>query len=764
MKITEVINDYPIDYVVGNYMQNTQPDKILKYPCVWNGMFNGKDFKVFRLNKGVKSLLFRSVYMKDVRHKIEIKQKNKPYQSSHKLYKVNMMLPDLLFTVETRNYDEKYNLYVHGIHGNFASKKMNIFHAPLPNLYTTGSVCQSDKISIIKHVDKNHSYKMANSYDICEYYIDEFLKSVFNDDLNGYWENAVVQEMGFASISDFLDKATDPMYYDYVSYKYNITKNKDALNNFFKGKISKSNKITTDFCRQINVKGHDPFIPVYSPTNYLKIRDFEIEENDFIFYKDLKLKVISFGPEVSSYKLYKNIPEDMYTDGMYIKCIDIKHNKIITIPFSELCNVKDSPYILIEKYGEPNSDLLKRKYNIPYGISCRHFYNGMRIKELWYQVENKKYKIRIFNPSDELKDIIFSNIINAYLVLDTDIIENMPFFNFETDFYPITEINNKIMFIDSSIKLSKFDIMNNIMAYSGNDIIIDNNTYFSSIRDLYIKSVSLTKYQIPKNDLLLHRELSIYKCDVEHITLNDKIIIDTANKSNSEDDFIDSNFINLNLKIQEFNKEGKINEEITIYDDLYDTYENFTLIFELNKYYRIPLIHEKMYMEPYKATNFSIVENEIVVLFKNDNGNEIHIPLYFIAKYQYDNYYFFQCDTRDHPLIGKKIFIEAIQKNDFVYDKIGYEIVDIDTVTYSAMNKLFLSTGLVICYEKNCNLSEFCELLPPDTSIDYSYTKGIYAIKRILYNTTNKINKFAYIKIRNEQIDIPSSKMNEITI
>jgi len=691
--------DLPIDHILSNVVTNTQPENILKYKYVY-GRYNSNNWiKMFIVPSSVRHILFQGALYQNIEKAILLSIGEKKYT------KIKIYIPDLLFViVYSGNCDSIANLHVYTINGSFDPNDLsNITPAPLPNLYDSGQVCQSGQISISKMCKNMKSHILKNSFDICEYYIDMFLNSAFNSDLNSTFEKTLIN-LGFCSIYDYIETASDPTKFMMLKEKY--TKQSPICdNNLFKDKFmtpDKKKKIYTEKIlfednyiqiKNINDKVDMIFINKNKSKNSISI-------GEYIKYNDKFVKVISFGPNVTSAKSFVNLPK--FTNDHNIKYLS-DDNKIGFINFSEikekvqleqLTEVTEYP-----DFGEINDFVYTD------GKFCRivGIYKKEKNNQYYFKLATFEYNVFSYKKTSEsLKyDIVKAKEFNTMVFKEKD--------KFSDSFYNVDEIYHshriQILSVNTKKKYSRKYLYDNIMTYRENMIILneDNSHKLYNINN-FVHCDFLNDLNTIENDHIITKTSFIpnikelkYKDSSKNVLYGENI--DKTLFSNEN--------INFAVKklIKQWNETGCV-KNINIdgsYDEGDILYSNC---------FRLPILFN--YYEKHMISSIDFIDDHIGIICELENLESksrtqisLYTMLYHTSKKAIgkNNSFFKSESLNDDRYIGKYISIKksAIIESRYIKEPLHDKTVQIIDIDFSSdkYNKFYTSDNTVYHVNKN---------------------------------------------------------------
>jgi len=609
------INDieYPDTYLVKNFIKNTQPESLLKYKCIYNGNF----VKLFFLPMHWMTILHDNTIYRSLQNsqKIKINGKN--------CYKFKIFVPDLIFAVDNSNQEyltNKHHMRVFATNSKLKIQDLingtaHLFHAPLPNMYNSGAICQTDKLSHRMLYSDFYKNIVKNSFDICEYYIDSYISSTFNNDLNNILEETV-RSYGFSQ---------SQLFYDFISNSDNILKIKYLYENMCASTylskdvqkvIQNGNSKTqnTNIFSCISKNQYSSHLKKELRISLIKSNldtfDTILKINDFIYYDNKIVKILYFSVEFSSpedIKTEQNLPSQGYIE--YID-EDQKYGKIMSSKFDKIRLVEYKKYdkIKIDNNLYESGNFIQ---NLPY------FY---KIDSIYKQNLNDQCVFKIIVGADCSGVIDEKNLIYKYTTIDdynkyVDSFENLQICEFFTDdqMYRILEYVPRLRVYKIVVdKLyNSVDLKENICFYGISDFCIgipDSDKYVHIYDDLEnsIRCTSDSDDKLIESDYLINQEMLI--SNLGNIYTNNNNQLYTAN-----DIYFDKDRYLEKVKsnIEKYNKDGFM--DVSVYDDGYVYRAKFEIgkKYSLYGYARDNNPYDKQYLQGMELLSFKFRDTEV---------------------------------------------------------------------------------------------------------------------------------------------------------
>ena len=718
VEMIKILDDVeiPIDFAVSNIIENTQPSGILKYKYLY-GSFNDSNswMKIFKLDMGFHSLMFNHTSFDNLTTKNVVKIGNK------KTNKFKVFLPNLIFVVH-KSKDFVIKLEVYATNNTSDRDNMQLYSAPLPNLYENGAVCQSNKISISKTFIEIKSLISKNIYEICEYYIDIFLDSTFNSDLDVFWSTAV-SKMGFVSPYEFMKTATAVENVDKMISIYQSMENNSNSMKYFNDNIkSFKNKINLHTFHKYCID--DCVVDNFNYQQQLNLsKYYMISVGDYIKYKGEVVKIISFGSDISNISLYMNLGSENYTKYHNLKYMTETY-EIGLINFSDFENIEQCENVTI---SQDDYSL----YNIDEDTYINLGSYAYKIQKIEYQKINDVYIFSFMTHSDEIIrtnkislnyfrqipfDINFNNFTKITLMKNSEMTTQVQIVG-ET--YTWKELNEMIIqaYMNDSYYLN---INGRIEGYHKKNfvcvedmkkqyvigermIIIDNHNIIMNI-DTVIKYSRSNNYYYCDNDLFknkLHYDDSEVIDPEENYTkprnINQQNIFDFVEKCNSD------GFMNCDM----------FKHELVSHD-----------IFKIGDIYRLPIMSASGndFLEKYELVNFECCDNMIYLNFKSCvNTFEFLLSMTNLFNTQTSCGLF--KSNMNHELVGSSIdltghyaYRKFLQAKNLSVDK--FEIIDVDYDPIDGYSKFLLSNNTVVSISDTLDISNLIKEI--DTSHNLS--------------------------------------------
>jgi len=751
--------ELPATYVLSNLIVNTQPERIMKYKYVYGTFDDIYWTKMFIVPMGVRSFLFDTSFenhFKDVLYSTKVTINNRSYN------KIKLLMPDLLFVVKLHPYgsNEIAQLYVQQINGPFDVNNIsNLSNAPLPNLYDSGQVCQSGKISIMK-MYKNKSYVLKNMFDISEYYIDMFLNSAFNNDLTSTYQYSIIKKLGFLSITDFLNIASDPKKYNILKKLYikNHLDDHSSLRETFKASFlnNKNKGVCKSLFENNFIKSNDnDMVTRLIINNDSFINSIRI--NDYIKYDNEIVKVLSFGENVTNRQVFMS--SSNYEEGHYIKYMTDSY-RIGTIHFSEILEKVELDSI--EDVDEKDYPIdIKNKFIRSYKTENLHLIVGI-VKTIM----NNDYFYKIKRGIDSV-DFVKFNIErprDIYKIVELglpDVLNNECY----RSKYVYGGENAHIMSIDTN-KTYSFDSIKDRLIEVSNSFITMLNEDETEIEEL--NTNYLVKKDIYENHLNMDTsDISIIiDMDNSVIPLHDNNLKFKSDRENSLYglDIDASLYIRENIDeyleklVATWNKNGEA-KNIKYWDREKGNYAIMDLVLKKDQL-RLPIdINDQSFCSKYSIEDF-YYDNDVTSIFVNvknleNKDEEIYgLTLIKILEFYKNNsnepvsYFKSDIENKDNRYINKYVSINKKVQFNSVKCEISkafkvFQIIDTDFTSSVRFNRFFTSDNIVICINKE--IDPFEKIFEIREASEFTDHRNVEIIMTSSYQAYNYVPRDTYI-------------------
>jgi len=711
IKLNNINLDLPLDLVAKNIMSNTQPDHIMKYKYIYGNHTCDSWTKVFKLPMSIRSFLFENYDIRQLKNAKEIKIADK------KFGRLKILVPDLIFIVECENVNMTISLHVYGINNQFDPHDFsNIYDAPLPNLYSNGRVCQSNKISLSKILSNNI---LKNPFEICQYCIDMYLSSAFNSDLDTHLEKSISQ-FGYNTIRSFFNDLSNVDMHNKLKLKFSspIYKPNRSLEKYISNLLEPSLTIpmlseknyVNDYIRYDGSINIDKIKLSTNPV-CLEIDNF-ISIGDYIKFYDKEVRVLSFGPGVESLNSYiMGVGASSFNDDQYIKVMTNDY-KIEIIYFSQMNDVEVFSYEKMKEEDYPEN-IIKNSFIIT-GVTLYR-----KILNLYKQYKGNNIYIE-FHQNDEIFEQY--NNTRQYEIIDIDtILKNITPGNYENLFGLKNVDYDHCCGIKSLNNLLPLDyIKENLVSYS-HYVFYINNPITNVVEQYefdYVSKNDFEKYRYIESDILYvyDNKYPIVIPKGSYFTdPHDKIFIISNEYIENDENLFNENMKNrVNAHIAKWDKNGKV--EGTIYVINYT--EQFCKIdLDYGGYYRLPLC-DKNFMKKMKLKGIFYddlnTSSELYFSFVDEYDEHIFVEFGNIVNIfdKTNQHSPFKSDDNSSDLIGKCFVAKSSTTFDTHDGKYNFnhqqpfKIIDIDTSHFTYM-KIYTSQCSTIYIEKSKNLYDY---------------------------------------------------------
>ena len=752
----------PLEISLNKYIYKTQPQSLLNHDYL--GGINYSDhkwFKIFRINKGIKSLYFSNYIFDNVNNKKKIKKN---------VYSIKCYLPNGIIIIknfENTKSNSPLGISVLATNDVIITPNSKLYNYPIPNLFDDGRLCQSNKISISKHYSNINYNLLTDNFTISKYYIDMLWNSVFNTDLDNKWID-VLKSYGFKNIYEFFNCVNN----EKMLKKYKeicINTEIPSYINTLKNILDFDNYSSDD-----NIFFENMFSYQKSCINNLSKIKLNIE-GDFLYigdnikYENEDVKIISFGPNIYDDNI---LVSNLYEDYHHIICMK-KDKEIINIPFSKILDMKIE--ISYENVEIDDIFLCEQHKNISTYEKITEIKKVLNMNKYVISIKNNTLIYNKYFLKNNIVDIVDINFIITKLC-DQFNITKTSICNIESQekIYAIPiKYYKSIPNVTLEFYLKKYltyfvidenyDSIIKIKIFNKNTPLYHHNIYREThqIRNFLYKLIDTPNKKQTYNELFMY---GIINNSYQHISFDEDISF--IKNSNQLEIYANCDFDKLHYQIDNsieiLNTINKWNESKKIKGLFYQSHEYKIKEISYNNIYAFPFFGSSIpYMEKVKIDEVVMINNKLFIRFKIlDTGNyELinfsHIMYFFNDKLWYKLLY---DNTVVNNYIGTVVKFKPhnIGKHTYGFYKGNYKILAIgkdidDNYMFLMSNNVWITFDWQInscfdtLFEEMPNLSKLCTKFKVDENINYSNIPSnllfdIHNVEELIYcNQCNKL-------------------------